>query len=92
MTRGRCDWLELQRTELASATTCRSSRRTENVGFQFLSLRHSTLKYLNEIMRRRDQFAQNRLILETVAKEPSCKRPGRLAAGRGSQIIHRIHV
>lgn len=40
MTRGRCDWLDLQRAELPSATTCRISRRTENVSFQFLSLRH----------------------------------------------------
>ena len=31
MTRGRRGWLGLQRTELPSATTCRSSRRTENV-------------------------------------------------------------
>ena len=41
MTRGRRGWLGLQRTELPSATTCRFSRRTENVGSQFLSLRQA---------------------------------------------------
>src|SRR5512147_575225 len=31
MTRGRRDWLDLQRTELASAATCRSSRRRKHI-------------------------------------------------------------
>ena len=39
MTRGRCDRLNLQRTELSSATICRFSRRTETVGSQSHSLR-----------------------------------------------------
>ncbi len=44
MTRGRRDWLNLQRAELASDTTCRFSRRTENVGSQFLSYPMKTWK------------------------------------------------
>jgi hypothetical protein len=39
MTWGCRDWLYLRHAELASATTCRFCRRTENVEFQFLSLR-----------------------------------------------------
>jgi len=39
MTRGRCDRLNLQRTELSSATICRFSRRTEAFGSQSHSLR-----------------------------------------------------
>jgi hypothetical protein len=56
MTRGRRDWLNLRPTELASATTCQFSRRTENVGSQFLSLHR---RLLSKIIRRLPRHANS---------------------------------
>jgi hypothetical protein len=71
MTRGRRGWLGLQRAELASAAICRSSRRTKNVGFRFVSLLREMTKNAEHAMHT-VALSCTRARKQTLAASPGC--------------------
>ena len=87
MTRGRRGRLCLRRTELPSATTCRFSRRTENVGSQSHSLRQGQVKTARVMGI--SLFRQPGGIVTTVSKNSVRSVPRGLATSSG---VHGMNV